>query len=80
MDMHWTIYLQRDGADENVPLARFQRPLEGATPADSGLSMSEARSLLSSLQQVVAQGQIRAYDCLRRPKIQPHVGIAPTEN
>ncbi|SOE54788.1 hypothetical protein SAMN05446635_0782 [Burkholderia sp. OK233] len=26
MDMHWTIYLQRDGADEKVPLARFQRP------------------------------------------------------
>jgi hypothetical protein len=23
MDMHWTIYLQRDGADEKVPLARF---------------------------------------------------------
>ncbi|KAE8756193.1 MULTISPECIES: ISKra4 family transposase [Paraburkholderia] len=66
MDMHWTIYLQRDGADENVPLARFQRPLEGATPADFGLSMSEARSLLSSLQQVVAQDQIRAYDARRR--------------
>jgi hypothetical protein len=51
--MHWTIYLHRDGTDEKVPLARFQRPLEGATPADFGLSMSEARSLLSSLQHVV---------------------------
>ena len=66
MDMHWTIYLQRDGADEKVPLAGFQRPLEGATPAEFGLSMSEARSLLSSLQQVVAQDQIRAYDARRR--------------
>jgi len=28
MDMHWTIYLQRDGTDEKVPLARFQRPLD----------------------------------------------------
>jgi hypothetical protein len=50
MDMHWTIYQQRDGGDEKVPLARFQRPLEGAAPADFGLSMSEAGSLLSSLQ------------------------------
>ena len=49
MDMHLTIYLQQDGADEKAPLARFQRPLEGAPPADFGLSMSEARSLLSSL-------------------------------
>jgi hypothetical protein len=66
MDMHGTIYLQRDGADEKVPLASFQRPLEGATPADFGLSMSEAKSLLSSLQHVVAQDQIRAYDAQRR--------------
>lgn len=33
MDMHWTIYLQRDGTDEKVPLAMFQRSLEGATVA-----------------------------------------------
>jgi hypothetical protein len=66
MDMHWTIYLQRDGADEKAPLARFQRPLEGATQADFGLSMSEGKCLLSSLQHVVAQDQIRAYDAQRR--------------
>jgi hypothetical protein len=59
MDMHWTIYLQRDGADEKVPLARFQRPLEEAAQADFGLSMSEGKRLLSSIQHVVAQDQIR---------------------
>ncbi|WP_168787675.1 hypothetical protein [Paraburkholderia aromaticivorans] len=37
MDRHWTIYLQRDGIDEKVPLASFQRPLEGATPTLSCL-------------------------------------------
>jgi hypothetical protein len=66
MDMHWTIYLQRDGADEKVPLARFQRPLEGATQADFGLSMSEGKSLISNLQHVVAQDQIHVYDAQRR--------------
>jgi hypothetical protein len=36
MDMHWMIYLQREGVDEKVLLAKFQRPLEGATRADFG--------------------------------------------
>lgn len=66
MDIHWTIYLQRDGTDEKVPLATFQGPLEGATLADFGLSMSEGKSLLSGLQQAMAQDQIHAYDAQRR--------------
>lgn len=66
MDIHWTIYLQRDGTDEKVPLATFQRPLEGATLADFGLSMSEGKSLLSSLQHAMVHDQIRAYDARRR--------------
>lgn len=53
-------------ADEKVPLARFQRPLEGAAQGDFGLSMSEGKRLRSSLQHVVAQDQIHACDAQRR--------------
>lgn len=66
MDMHWTTYLQRDGGHEQVPLARFFRPLQGATLSDFGLSMSEGKILLASLQRAVVQDQIRPYDVQRR--------------
>ena len=66
MELQWTIYLKRSGNAEAVQLATFDRPAIGATPADFGLSISEARQLLAALQQAVAQDQICAYDARRR--------------
>jgi hypothetical protein len=70
MDLQWTVYVQRRGAHDVVPLGIFQRPVTDATVADFGLSIAEGRELLAALQQVVAQDQIRAYDaesrCCRR--------------
>src|ERR1700744_5549946 len=41
-------------------------PLKGATQADLGLSVSEGKRLISGLQYVVAQDQIRTCDAQRR--------------
>ena len=62
MDLQWTVYVQRQGDFDQVPLATFQRPLAAAAVSDFGLSMSEGRDLLRALQGVVAQDQIVAYD------------------
>src|SRR3954454_22483155 len=66
MELRWKILLQRQGTDETVPVCPVKRPVNGATPADFGLSLAEARRLLATLQQLVAQDQINAYDKLRR--------------
>jgi hypothetical protein len=65
-EMCWTVSVRRDGEHLDVPLAPFTRPVDAATVADFGLSMEEGRQLLSSLQQTIAQSQIRAYDSARR--------------
>jgi hypothetical protein len=66
MELHWKILLQRQGTDQPVPICSVKRPVNGATPADFGLSLAEARQLLATLQQLVTQDQINAYDKLRR--------------
>ncbi|SOE53815.1 hypothetical protein SAMN05446635_0603 [Burkholderia sp. OK233] len=66
MDLQRTVYLQRRGAHDIVPLVSIQRPVAGATIADFGLSIVEGRMLLVALQQVVAQEQIRTYGTDRR--------------
>ena len=66
MELRWKILLQRQGTDETVPVGSVSRPVNGATPADFGLSLAEGRQLLAALQQCVAQDQINAYDKLRR--------------
>ncbi|SEK13178.1 hypothetical protein SAMN05192539_106421 [Paraburkholderia diazotrophica] len=67
MELHWKIYLERQGTGERVTVCAVRRRVEGATIADFGLSLAEGRQLLAALQQRVAQDQIRAYDALRRP-------------
>jgi len=66
MELRWKILLQRQGTDEPVSICSFKRPVNGATPADFGLSFAEGRQLLAALQQLVTQEQINAYDKLRR--------------
>lgn len=66
MDMQWTIYVRRHDGNDAVPLTTFQRALSGSTVADFGLSIVEGRELLSALQQLVVEDQIRAYDTDRR--------------
>jgi hypothetical protein len=66
MELRWMILLQRKGTDQPVLIGSFERPVNGATPADFGLSFAEGRQLLAALQQLVTQGQINAYDKLRR--------------
>lgn len=66
MDMQWTVYVQKEGCAERVALNTFGRPLKSATASDFGLSMLEGRELLRTLQSVVAQDQIVAYDIQRR--------------
>ena len=65
-EMRCTVSVRRDGEHVDVPLATFTRPVDAATVADFGLSMEEGRQLLSSLQQTIAQSQIRAYDSAQR--------------
>ncbi|MCC8396876.1 hypothetical protein LJ656_30300 [Paraburkholderia sp. MMS20-SJTR3] len=66
MELRWKIFVQRQGTDEPASICSFNRPVNGATPADFGLSLTEGRQLLEALQQLVAQDQINAYDKLRR--------------
>jgi hypothetical protein len=66
MELRWKILLQRQGMDETVSVGSIKRQVNGATPADFGLSLAEGRQLLAALQQLVAQDQINAYDKLRR--------------
>jgi hypothetical protein len=66
MELHWKICLERQETGERVTVGAARRPVEGAAIADFGLSLAEGRQLLTALQQLVAQDQIRAYDVLRR--------------
>lgn len=66
MDLQWTIFVQRVGTYESIAVGTVERPGNGATFADFGLSISEGRKLLANLQQIVAQSQIKAYDEHRR--------------
>ena len=75
MTISWTISVtckNKSGPSSTVAIAKFSRPLDKATPADFGLSLVEARTMLSNLQQYVAQTQIRAYDVRHRNC--PHCG------
>ena len=67
MELEWTVYVKRRRSKRAVPTGSFQRPVTTAKPADFGLSIPEARALLASLQRVVGQDQIHAYDAERRP-------------
>jgi hypothetical protein len=64
--IQWTVSVQRQGDNESVALATFNRPVENATASDFGFSLEERRQLLRALQQVVTQDQIQAYDVVRR--------------
>jgi hypothetical protein len=69
MQMQWEVYVKQHGTVEHesdVPLATFKRRIDGATAADFGLSLAEARQLLAKLQQVVMQSQVRTYDHTQR--------------
>ena len=66
MDLQWTVYMRQHGTTDVVSLATFRRPVDGATAADFGLSIAEARQLLAVLQRAIAQDQIHAYDARRR--------------
>ncbi|MBE0548088.1 MAG: ISKra4 family transposase [Rubrivivax sp.] len=66
MDLQWTVFVQKRGATELVKIGSVGRPVNGAAAADFGLSIPEGRALLASLQQVVGQHQVAAYDELRR--------------
>lgn len=75
MQMQWEVYVRRHGTSEpegEVRLVTFKRQIDGATAADFGLSLVEARQLLARLQQVVMQSQIHTYD--RQQRHCPHCG------
>ncbi len=62
MDLQRTSFVQRVGTDDPIAIGTVERPIRGATFADFGRSISEGRTILANLQQIVAQSQIRAYD------------------
>jgi hypothetical protein len=67
--LKWRILVQVEGIEgrrELREVACFERPLDGAMPADFGLSLAEGQELLRQLQTLVTQDQIRAYDGSRR--------------
>ena len=66
MDIRWTVWVQREGSGERVPLVRFRRPVDTATVSDFGLSIAEGRLLLRALQTTIAQDQVVEYDLQRR--------------
>lgn len=66
MDLQWTVYVQQVGTGELTKVGSVGRPIDGASVADFGLSIPEGRALLASLQQVLAQDQVLAYDERRR--------------
>jgi hypothetical protein len=53
MELRSKILLQRQGTDETVPICSVKHPVNGATPADFGMSLAEGRQLLATLQQLV---------------------------
>jgi hypothetical protein len=74
MELQWTVFVQQQGgtACEPVAVGTFKRRVDGATPADFGLSLAEGRALVQGVQLQVVQGQINAYDARRR--CCPHCG------
>ena len=75
MALSWTVSVtsHRDGfPDETAAIGNFSRPLDGATPADFGLSLNEAQGMIGNLQRHITQSQIRAYDVRHRRC--PHCG------
>ena len=74
MELQWTVFVQQQGstACEPVAVGTFKLRVDGATPADFGLSLTEDRALMLSVQRQVVQGQINAYDARRR--CCPHCG------
>lgn len=65
MELRWMILLQRQGTDQPVSVGSFEGPVNGATPADFGLSFAEGCQLLAASRQFVTQDQINAHDKLR---------------
>lgn len=55
MDPQWTVCGQHGKTGKLVTVGSVDRPIDGATVADFGLSIPEGRALLTSLQQLVAQ-------------------------
>lgn len=43
MELRWKILLQRQGIDQPVSIGSFERPVNGATPADFGWFFAEGR-------------------------------------
>ena len=49
MALNWTVSVtsHKDGfPDETAAIGNFSRPLDGATPADFGLSLNEAQGMI----------------------------------
>ncbi len=61
MELHWKIYLERQGAGERVTVGAVRRPVEGATTADFGLSLAEVTlgTFTLTLPRAVAKVRIR---------------------
>ena len=75
MTISWTISVtckSKEFPASTIEIAKFSRPSCNAMPADFGLSLAEARTMLSNLQQNVAQTQIHTYDAQHRNC--PHCG------
>lgn len=69
MQMKWTIFIRYEGPgarDALQEIGTFERPADSATAADFGLARAEGQALLTSLQSVVTQQQVYAYDERRR--------------
>jgi hypothetical protein len=54
MELQWKAYLEPQGTDDKFAVSSAQRPTDGATPSNFGLSLSEGRQVLAVLQQLVA--------------------------
>ncbi|MDZ5455658.1 hypothetical protein [Azohydromonas lata] len=56
MEHQWTVLVQQQGgtACEPVVVGTFRRRVDGATPADFGLSLAEGQALVQSVQHQVA--------------------------
>ena len=69
MQMKWTVLIRYEGPGSDCALqeiGRYERPADEATAADFGLARAEGQALLTSLQSVVTQKQVFAYDERRR--------------
>ena len=67
--MEWTIRLEAKtgwGEVETVELVSIARPVLAATADDVGLSLAEAKSLLTRLQEAMVRGQVAEYLHCRR--------------